>query len=90
MFKKNRSIMQYYKKPIVIRFWGQNIDSIPIDVCHGEIPDIFRTSMFGPTTELELPDAKGSDKDFQHLLLIYRIAQPVFANIVIGWSQEKM
>ncbi len=47
--------------PIVIRFLGKNMGSIPIDVCHGKIPDSFRTSMFGPTTEFELSDAKAQN-----------------------------
>ena len=58
--------------PTVIRFWANKMGAIPIDVCHGPIPDIFRTSMFGPTTELELPDAKESDDEFEGWLSDYR------------------
>ncbi len=58
--------------PTVIRFWANKMGAIPIDVCHGPIPDIFRTSMFGPTTEFELPDAKESDDEFEGWLSDYR------------------
>ncbi len=54
---------------------------------NGEIPDVFRTSRDGPTTELELPDELRSQEEFQHFLRVYRIAQPALANIVFGWSQ---
>lgn len=74
--------------PTIIRFLSKQMGCIPIDICHGEIPDIFRTSMFGPTSELELPDAKGPEDEFRHFLNVYRIAFPTMANIVLGWSQE--
>lgn len=44
--------------------------------CHGKIPDIFRTSRFGELIELELPDAKVTDKEFQNWLTPYRQANP--------------
>lgn len=61
--------------PIVIRCL---IGGIILDVCHGEIPDIFCTSKFGELIELELPDAKGTNKEFQNWLISYRQANPSF------------
>ena len=73
--------------PIVIRFLGKNMGSIPIDVCHGKIPDIFMTSMFGPTTEFELPDAKEDDGCFLAWLYGYRVCSSDTQEEVLEWSQ---
>lgn len=76
--------------PIVIRFWGNQMGAIPIDVCHGAIPDIFRTSMFGPTSEFELPDAKESDDEFEYWLSIYRSSMCRFESLgILDWSLAK-
>lgn len=80
--------------PIVIRFWGKHIKTIPIDVCHGPIPDIFRTSMFGPTSEFELPDAKELDEQwdtgFERWLTIYRSSIRRDTSLgILDWSLIK-
>ncbi len=76
--------------PIVIRFWGNRMGAIPVDVCHGAIPDIFRTSMFGPTSEFELPDAKESDEQFKHWLDIYRLCPCLDHSLgILDWSLTK-
>jgi len=52
------------------------VNETTIEVCHGEIPDIFRQSYYDPVTEFELPDAKetGTDEDFRDWLDSYRRA----------------
>lgn len=40
------------------------INGITIEVCHGEIPDEFRQLKFGTLKELELPDRKVTDEQF--------------------------
>ena len=57
--------------PAVVKY---NVDGIAVEVCHGEIPDSFRLQNFGPITELELPDAKVSDEEFNDWLSRYRDA----------------
>ena len=47
--------------PIITRY---RVNRIVVDVCHGEIPDIFRTSRFGPISKFELPDTKCTDQEF--------------------------
>jgi len=73
--------------PTVIRFWGKRLGAIPIDVCYGAIPDIFRTSRFDPTSDFELPDAKDTDYNFDHWLFMYRKARPNSARILLGWMK---
>jgi len=76
--------------PIVVRFWANRMGTIPIDVCHGPIPDIFRTSMFEPATEFELPDTKGSDDQFSKWLDIYRSSTyPDESLGILDWSLTK-
>lgn len=53
------------------------INGITLEVCYGEIPDIFRLLWFVPITEFELPDTKGSDEDFSNWLGLYRHARPL-------------
>lgn len=77
--------------PIVIRFWANQTRAIPIDVCHGEIPDIFRTSMFEPTSEFELPDAKELDEQwdtgFERWLTVYRSSTRIDSSLgILDWS----
>lgn len=48
------------------------IDGITIELSRGEIPDRFRTSRFGPITEFELPDTKGTDEEFNEFIDSYR------------------
>lgn len=48
------------------------INGILLEVCHGEISDIFRLLWFGPVTEFELPDTKRSDEEFRVWLEFYR------------------
>jgi hypothetical protein len=60
--------------PRVVRFKN---NGITVEICHGEIPDVFRELWFSPVIEMELPDAKvsyeeGSDEDFQGWLRYYR------------------
>jgi hypothetical protein len=43
-----------------------------IEVCVGEIPDVFRVLWFDPITELEVPDVKGSYIGFELWLNRYR------------------
>ncbi len=57
--------------PVILR---SNINGTTIEVCHGEIPDIFRWLYFDPITEPELPDTKGTDEEFQEFLHHYRNA----------------
>jgi len=73
--------------PTVIRFWGKRLGCPSIDVCHGPIPDIFRTSMFGPTSEFELPDAKEDDGCFFAWLYGYRVCSSDTSEEVLRWSQ---
>lgn len=62
------------------------IDGITLEVCHGEIPDIFRQLRYDPVTEFELPDTKVRNIDergcfvdeFQEWLTLYRHANPWF------------
>jgi len=48
------------------------VSGITLDVCHGEIPDVFRQLWFSEITEPELPDAKVSDNEFNDWLSLYR------------------
>lgn len=48
------------------------IKGITLEVCHGDIPDVFRLLWFGQTTELKLPDTKTKDDDFNNWLKLYR------------------
>ncbi len=61
--------------PIITRC---RIDDVLIDVCHGNIPDIFRKLWFDPLKEFELPDTKVTEKKFQRWLDLYRHASPDF------------
>lgn len=47
-------------------------NGITIKICHGEISDEFRLHKFLPLTEFELPDAKGTDEEFNDWLNLYR------------------
>ena len=51
-----------------------NIDGVICEKCRGSIPDKYRTDNFGPTTLLELPDAKSTDEDFDNWIDYYRDA----------------
>ena len=66
--------------PTVARY---RINEIILEVCHGEIPDVCRPLWFDPITELELPDAKASDEDFENWLALYRHAKPWFAGVLL-------
>ncbi len=39
------------------------VDEITIEVCHGEIPEIFRQLYYNPITKFELPDTKVRNVD---------------------------
>ena len=54
-----------------------HVNVITIEVCHGEIPEIFIALRFDQISELELPDAKGTDGEFEEWLSIYRHASPM-------------
>lgn len=60
-----------YQLPIIAKYC---INEITVEVCHGEIPDVFRQLRFGPITEFELPDTKVTDKEFRCWLDSYRRA----------------
>lgn len=51
------------------------INGITLEVCHGEIPQIFQQLWFDPITEFELPKSRAPDKEFIAWLEIYRHAQ---------------
>jgi len=55
--------------PTVVRC---RLGDTTVEVRHCEISDVFRQLWFGPVSELELPDAKASDEQFQDWLDLYR------------------
>jgi hypothetical protein len=61
------------------------VGDIKLEICHGEIPDMFRSFWFGPITEFELPDPQGTDYNFDHWLSMYRKARPNSARILLEW-----
>jgi hypothetical protein len=67
--------------PIVLK---TNISGIDLEVCHGEIIDMFRSFWFGPITKFELPDTQGTYYNFDHWLSMYRKARPNSARILLG------
>ncbi len=71
-------------------------DGIIIEVCHGEIPEIFRQLRYDPVTEFELPDTKVKNIDkqgyfvdeFQEWLSLYRHADKWFEFHLLEESQK--
>lgn len=57
--------------PTIVR---SHINSITLEICHGEIPDVCRLLRFDPITEPKLPDTKITDEEFQDWLSLYRRA----------------
>lgn len=70
--------------PTVVRY---RINEITLEVCHGKIPDIFQALWFDPVTDLDLPDAKASDEEFQDWLGLYRHANSWFKSQLLEESQ---
>lgn len=54
-----------------------NVGGVTCEECHGRIPDKYLTDNFGPTTDLELPDAKVTDEEFHGWLSFYRNTTPL-------------
>ena len=71
-------------KPTIVKY---RLGDIKLEVCHGEIPDIFRRFWFSPVPDFELPDTKGTDYNFEHWLSMYRKARPNSARILLGWTK---
>ena len=87
MYNKQKiieALVHLYKKnparfPTIMEY---NNNGITIEVCHGEIPDIFRQHgfsvsphlriTFGSIKEFELPDKEGTDGEFQEWLIGYK------------------
>ncbi len=72
------------------------VDGITIEVCHGEIPEIFRQLNYDPVTEFELPDTKNnewqtgiSNEEFEEWLDAYRFASSGFASFLLMESIRK-
>lgn len=53
-------------------------DNLTVEICHGNIPDIFRQLRSGPLKEFELPDTKVPERKFHRWLDLYRHASPDF------------
>lgn len=53
-------------------------NNLTVEICHGDIPDIFRQLWFGPLKEFKLPDTKVTEQTFQRWLDLYRHASPDF------------
>ncbi len=70
--------------PTTLRF---NINEITIEVCHGDIPNIFGQLRHDPVKEFELPDTKVSYEEFQDWLSIYRNSSNWFGYILLEESQ---
>ncbi len=62
--------------PTVVRC---RVNKITLEICHGNIPDIFRQLRFGSTIEFKLPDTKVTDEEFQKWLEFYRHINPWLA-----------
>lgn len=67
--------------PITLR---SRVNGITVEVCHGEIPEIFRQLWFGPIVEPKLPDTKGTDEEFQEFLWRYRCEYSPALNYILG------
>lgn len=57
---------------------GCNVDGVRLEYCNGPIPDRFGL-IHQKISELELPDTKVSDEEFEDFLSLYRHASPWFA-----------
>ena len=64
-----------------------SIDGVTCEECRGRIPDKYRTDNFGPTTLLELPDAKMGDEEFCDWLDRYRKADCWLGDKMLGDSR---
>jgi len=56
------------------------IDNTNIEVCHGLIPEHFRTDNFGPITDFELPESSGRDDLFNVWIKEYRQSKTTRTN----------
>lgn len=69
---------------ILARLWvSKHLMQIKNAYWCGDIPDVFRTDNYGPVIELELPDAKATDGDFEGWLSLYRISSGNFSRILL-------
>ena len=70
--------------PTTLRY---RFNGITFEICHGEIPDIFRQLRYDPVTEFELPDPKATDDEFQEWLTLYRHAKRFWEFMLFEESQ---
>lgn len=63
------------------------MNGITLEICQGEIPDIFRRLRFNTITEFELPDTKDTDKEFNDWLNLYRGSGGWFERELLRESQ---
>ena len=70
--------------PTTLRF---RVNETTVEVCHGDIPDIFGQLQYDPIKELELPDTKVSDEEFQDWLSLYRCSGGWFKHRLLKESQ---
>ena len=62
-----------------------HVNGITLEICQGNIPDIFRQLHFDPITEFELPDDK-SEREFRTWITLYRRAQEWSARNLLSRS----
>lgn len=74
-------------KPMILALAKCRVNGITLEVCQGEIPDVFRLLRFDPITELELPDTKASDVEFKAWIGLYRHSSILFGQALLGESQ---
>lgn len=70
--------------PIVLKV---NLCGVDVEICHGEIPDIFRQVHFDQISDFELPDEKRSDDEFYDWIELYSISTDIWGQKMLEASQ---
>ena len=70
--------------PTVVRC---RVNEITLEICHGEIDDIFRKLWFGPIVHPELPDVKATDEEFENWRNRYALSSDFMADVLLEEAQ---